>query len=289
MSKEEKKVKKPKSKKLKVIEWVITGLFAVLFIFVFAGFIDGMVHKKENHGETIRFGWGTFVVQTDSMLPVYPIKSAIITYKDSLENVAKQFAKEQAKEENLRKPIDVSFYDGYKVPVVADDSRLNDQTTLYAPKYKVMTHRIREIHVNKDLAYGKGKYTIIAAGINPGNDQQEGQYQAFTESEYIGVVRMKSNFLGGVFSFISSVWGLLVLLLIPACYLAVVSVLDIFKAFKEDDKVVATQGADGTVSAVSSGSKLDSISASERERLKQELLQEMVEKKKQEKEVKKDA
>ena len=37
----EKRVKKPKSKARKIIEWVLTGIFLALFAFVLAGQIDG--------------------------------------------------------------------------------------------------------------------------------------------------------------------------------------------------------------------------------------------------------
>ena len=277
---EEKKVKKPKSKVAKIIEWVITGVFGILFIFVFAGFIDGMVHKKANCGETLRFGWGTFIVQTDSMADHIPVKSAIITHKDSLESVIKKFSEYEeyniGKAEEDQKGIDVSFFDIDNMTSVApyDTVNYNDRTS---PRKKVMTHRLREVHINETVKYGEGRYIFVASGTNPGNDQQKGQYQVFTEKTYLGVVKMCSNFLGGLFSFISSIWGLLILLLVPAFYLVVVSVLDIFKAYKDvDEPVVATQNADGTPVT---GGKLDGLSAAEREKLKQELLQEMIDKK----------
>ena len=271
-----KKEKKPKSKAAKIVEWVLTGVFSILFLFALAGFIDGAVHKKENFGETLRFGWATFVVRTDSMEPRYPVKSAIITYKESLAKVTKDF--------NNGKTIDISFYDYCQIVVTPTDTSLNDQTTLHDPKKMVMTHRIREIRVNENVEYGKGRYTIIVAGINPGGQQQANQYQAFNETYYLGVVKLGSTFLGGIFGFISSIWGLLILLLIPTCYIVIASVLDIFKAFKEDEEsqVVATQGADGT-EVVDSSSRLSSLDAKQREKLKQELLQEMMEKRQKEK------
>ena len=277
MSKE-KKEKKPKSLTAKIIEWVITGIFAVLFIFVFAGFIDGMVHKKQNCGETLRFGWGTFIVQTDSMADHIPVKSAIITHKDSLESVIKKFNEYEeyniGKEEKDQKGLDVSFFDIDDMTSVSpyDTVSYNDRTRV---RKKVMTHRLREVHINENVPYGEGKYVFIASGTNPGDDQQAGQYQVFTEKTYLGVVKMCSNFLGGLFSFISSIWGLLILLLVPAFYLVIVSVLDIFKAYKEvDEPQVATEGGPAPT-----GGKLDGLTAEEREKLKQELLQEMIEKK----------
>ena len=50
----EKRVKRPKSKARKIIEWVFTGIFLVLFAFVLIGQIDGMAHKKEKAPKSLR-------------------------------------------------------------------------------------------------------------------------------------------------------------------------------------------------------------------------------------------
>ena len=273
MSKE-KKEKKPKSLTAKIIEWVITGVFGVLFLFAFAGFIDGMVHKKQYFGETLRFGWATFVVQTDSMADHLPVDSAIITYRESPKKIFNMI-------QNGKDNIDASFFDYCDTPAPDPSPELDYRTP---HKKMVMTHRIIGAFEKTDVKEGDGRYVFYAAGTNPSSDQVGNQYQVFTEKEYLGVVKICSNFLGGFFKFVSSIWGLLILLLVPAFYLVIVSVLDIFKAYKEDDEkeVVATQNADGTAVASegSGSSRLDSLSDAQREKLKQELLQEMIEKKK---------
>ena len=58
MEEEKKKVKKPKSKARKIIEWVLTGIFAALFVVAGIAQIDGIVHKKDHYGQQIRFGYG---------------------------------------------------------------------------------------------------------------------------------------------------------------------------------------------------------------------------------------
>ena len=79
-----------------------------------------------------------------------------------------------------------------------------------------MTHRLREVHVNEDRAFGEGHYIFVASGINTmGLNSREGQYQIFTEAQYLGTVKSANKFLGRTMNFISSVWGLLILLLIP--------------------------------------------------------------------------
>ena len=147
-----------------------------------------------------------------------------------------------------------------------------------------MTHRVVEIHVNPNVAKGQGRYTFITAGINTRSKWmhwEEGQpdltitqYQAITEKEVLGRVVMNSPFLGGVFKFVTSVVGLLVLLLIPAFYLVITSVLDIFKAYKEPEPAEA---------GVTEGNKEKptvELSEADKKRLKEQLLEEMMNKKK---------
>lgn len=277
----EKRVKKPKSKARKIIEWILTGIFLALFAFVLAGQIDGMVHKKENGGQQIRFGYGTFVVKTDSMAPKYNIGVALITYKEDSDKIYERF---QNGEE-----VDITFMDVYDVQNEYTTPLNNPELTTRTNGPKLtgmpMTHRVREIHVNNNLEKGKGKYTFITAGINTRSTNlgwKEGepdivinQYQAFTEKEILGRVTVNSAFLGGVFSFVGSPLGLLVLLLIPAFYLVVTSVIDIFKAYKEPEP--ATEGAGGQPN---NNNGPVTLSDADKKRLKEQLLEEMISKKK---------
>ena len=264
---EEKKVKKPKSKTRKIIEWVFTGLFAVLFLIIGIAQIDGMVHKKDHYGQSIRFGFGTFVVQTESMAPKYNVKSAIVTYLDSPKEILKRYEKGET--------IDITFFDAYQasnqytVPSATLHPELTDRTSATGLP---MTHRLQEIKKGDD-----GHYYFITAGINTGVSSaldEQGrikQYQVFTEKELLGRVVIGSAFLGGVFTFVSSPWGLLVLLLIPAFYLIITSVIDIFKAYKEPEESEGSPKVDkGTLD----------LSEEDKKRLKEELLEEMLNKKK---------
>ena len=273
----EKKEKKPKSKARKILEWVLTGIFVALFAVVGIAQIDGLVNKNKHYNQQIRFGYATFVVQTDSMEPVYKTKSAIITYLDDADKIYQDYL--------ANKEINVTFYDGYTatteytVPLKEENSNLVNRTVATQVP---MTHQVKEIHVNPSFKKGEGKYVFITAGINKRSTNmgwKEGdpdlvinQYQAFTEKELLGRVVVNSDFLGGVFRFISSIWGLLILLLIPSFYLIIVSVIDIFKAYKEPDEPVAASLGGGASS--SSGSK--ELSEEDKKRLKEELLQEML-------------
>ena len=294
MSEEEKKkkVKKPKSKARKIIEWVLTGIFLVLFAILGIGQIDGMVHQKDHFGQTLKFGYGTFVVQTDSMADTagdksgYGVKSAIITHLDDSKKIFDDF--------NKGKTIDVTFYyNAQCYQEVSNSGSVEPQyhpdlrTRTTPPDYPIITHRVMEIHENPNIKKGQGRYTFIVAGINRKSTNlgwKEGepeitisQYQAFTEKYLLGRVVVGSAFLGGVFGFVSSIWGLLILLLIPAFYLIITSVIDIFKAYKDPDE----EGAKVAASA-STGENKGTIELSEedKKRLKEELLQEMLEKKK---------
>ena len=274
----EKRVKKPKSKARKIIEWAFTGLFLVLFAFVLAGQIDGMVHKKEHYNQQLRFGYGTFVVKTDSMEPNYKVGTALITYNEDADKIYERFQKGEE--------VDLTFADVYSVNNEYTAPLNNPELTKRTdPTLVPMTHRVREIHINNGLEKGQGKYTFITAGINTRSTNlgwKEGeadivinQYQAFTEKEILGRVTINSAFLGGVFSFVGSPIGLLVLLLIPAFYLVVSSVVDIFKAYKEPE--VAQEGVEGQTSNTN-GHK--TLSEEDKKRLKEQLLEEMINKKK---------
>ena len=274
----EKRVKKPKSKARKIIEWVLTGIFLALFAFVLAGQIDGMVHKKEHYNQQLRFGYGTFVVKTDSMEPKYMIGTALITYNEDADKIYERFQKGEE--------VDITFVDVYNTNNEYTSPLNNPELTKRTdPTGVPMTHRVKEVHVNNNQEKGKGKYTFITAGINTRSTNlgwKEGepdivinQYQAFTEKEVLGRVTVNSVFLGGVFSFVGSPLGLLVLLLIPAFYLVVSSVIDIFKAYKEPEP--ATEGAGGPSN---NNNGPVTLSEADKKRLKEQLLEEMISKKK---------
>ena len=262
--KKEKKVKKPKSKARKIIEWVLTGIFLALFAFVMAAQIDGMVHKKEHYNQQIRFGYGTFVVKTSSMEPKYKVNTALITYNDKIEDIVSRF--------NKGEEVDLTFMDAFRVSGFTPDNDVFTNATEMTGL--PMTHRLREVHINEDKT-SSFKYILVASGINENDpNYSPNQYQTFTEKEILGRVVVNSPFLGGVFSFVSTPWGLLVLLLIPAFYLVISSVVDIFKAYKDPDEVKA-EAANGDAPKAEV-----TLSEADKKRLKEQLLEEMINKKK---------
>lgn len=282
MSEEEKKkkVKKPKSAARKAIEWILTGIFGALFLVLGFAQIDGMVHKKDHYGQLVRFGFSNYVVKTDSMEPDYKVESANIAYLEDVDKIYKRFVNGET--------INATFWDVYTVeneftrPL--NHPELTKRTDPASPGFNApMTHQVKEIHVNTALKKGQGRYTFITAGINTRSvymgwkegdpDLTINQYQVFTEKELLGIVIVNSNFLGAVFNFVGSPFGLLALLLVPALYLIITSVIDIFKAYKDPDEEV-TEGAPNP-----NKGNLD-LSEEDKKRLKEELLEEMLNKKK---------
>ena len=268
-----KKTKRPKSKAIKTIEWILTSIFAAIFLLVFAGQIDGMINKDKHYGRDIRFGFATFIVETNSMEPDYKVNSAIITYLEDPQKIYERYQKGET--------VDLTFMDVYETNTPYTKP-LKVENAIYTRRTGAtgvpMTHRLREVLINENLEKGKGRYTFIVAGINTidGNMSASDQYQAFTEKELLGRVVANSQLLGSTFGFVSSPFGLLFLLLIPSCYLIITSVIDIFRAYKEpDEPVTEVTGGNGEVSA-----KQSTLSEEDKKRLKEELLQEMLQKKK---------
>ncbi len=246
--------KRPKSKARKIIEWVLTGLFILVFGAV-AGFqIYSVATRNDNYGVPNLFGVQTMVVLTDSMEPEYPVGSAV-------------FAKK----------VDPS-------EIQIDD----DVTFFYSEWNMVVTHRVSKIETYTDTS-GNITYTFTAHGINTNSNQckQAGgdtdctwQTQRFGQEYLLGKVVGKSNFVGWVYQFISSWVGLLILLLIPCLYLIITSVIDMARAIKDPDEengeVVSTQDGDNNSP---NNDVLKNLSEEDKKRLKEDLLNEMLEKK----------
>lgn len=307
----EKAEKKEKSKLRKIIGYVITGIVICLFALVAIGQIMGLVLKDKNNGQSLAFGkFGNFIVLTDSMEPEYDKNNAIITYKQSPEKIYSMYLEnmeynrpiqeEYSKKisavttsdekialieemEKKERHIDITFMDNYSGyasikpskdtpdPILSNlDSPVQVRSGEMATP--IMTHRLREMRVDETKKEGEGRYTFITSGTNiNGYYASFGQYQAFTENQFLGEVVMNSPALGSFFRFVTSVWGLLILLLIPALYLIITSIIDIVRALKEKDEAepVITGNA----------ASLKDLPPEEIERLKQEMLEDMMNKK----------
>lgn len=261
MSGKEKKPRKPKSKTRKIIEWVLTGIFAAGLV----GIVVIQIVNKTSKNQNI-FGPQFQKVLTDSMAPTYKVNDIILITKTTPEDIYKRVNEKH-------ETVDLSFY--WKV-----DGELRSMThRLQSVTYSETPVAVTE---NGDELY----YTFEAHGINTQSEWCKGsggymdctgQIQQFHEDAIIGRVVRKSGFM----TFATSIWGLLVFLLVPCMYLIVASVFDIVKALDDKDEVPA--GAGGEVVGEASDKPKDplaGLSEKEKEKLKKQMLDEMLGKKK---------
>ena len=252
VEKKEEKKKKPKSKVRKIIEWVLTGIFVAIFGFVAVIQIIGTATKNKNNGVPNYNGYQVLVILTDSMEPKYKVNGAVIVKK-----------------------VDPS-----KITIGDDATFMYDVNGTVMP----MTHQISDI---KAPTEEDPHWHFEAHGINTASTQcktatsERGdctdQRQYFTEEALMGKVVGYSMFVGVVFNFMITPWGLLLLLLIPALYLIISSVIDLVKAAKLDEEEAEAQAASGE-----SKGALSHLSEEDIQRLKEEMLNEMIENKSKE-------
>ena len=260
----EKKPKKPKSKARKIIEWVLTGLFTAAIIGVIVVQIINKTSKNQ-----FALGPQYQKVLTDSMSPVYKVNDIIVVEKTSPEDLYKRVNEKH-------EDVDLSFKWDVNGEIVSMTHRLISVTYSETPFEDRETHA--EVH-----------YVFVAHGINKESEWCKGtggymdctgQTQTFNELAIIGRVTRKSP----IMTFATSIWGLLVMLLIPCIYLIVVSVFDIVKAL-DDKEETAAEGAEGgevVGETVEPANKdpLAGLSDKEKEKLKKQMLDEMLGKKK---------
>ena len=255
----DKKEKKPKSKARKIIDWVVTGVFVALI----TGVVVIQIINKTSKNQFV-LGPQYQKVLTDSMSPVYKVNDIIVVEKTS---AADLYVRVNEKHQD----VDLSFkwdIDGTEVS---------------------MTHRLQSVTYSEEIKFdpisGVGyHYTFVAHGINKTSEWCKGtggyydctgQTQEFHEDAIIGRVTRKSH----IMTFATSIWGLLILLLVPCMYLIIASVLDIFKAVKDDDEVPAKGAVVGEASDKPKD-PLAGLSEKEKEKLKKQMLDEMLGKKK---------
>ena len=266
----EKQEKKPKSKLRKAIEWTGTALLGIVFAFVAVCNVAKLLTRNE-YWQGTSFGYSSYVVLTNSMEPSYKVKTAIIAYKDDPQKICDMF--DEIKDLNLEmddeRNINLTFFDAYKGKHPTGIDSINNQTS---PIKAVMTHQMFKYEIDESKTEGQGRYIFFVHGINTESENYKpNQYQVFTEKELLGRVVQNSVVLGAISQFLTSVWGLFICLLIPALYLIISSVIDVYKAVKmkedEEDLVVDTQ--DGSTS-------VNEISEEQYEKLKKEMINEMI-------------
>lgn len=248
--------KKPKSKARKIIDWVVTGVFATLAVGLGTILIISKTSKNQNV-----FGPTFQKVLTDSMSPTYKVNDIIVLAKTNPSDLVKRV--------ESGKNVDVSFHWTVEGTDVSMTHRLIS-ATYYE---EVQTDPITGVNYH---------YTFVAHGINTKSEWCKGfggyndcttQTQTFHEDALIGRVTRVSWFM----TFATSIWGLLVLLLVPCLYLIIASVIDICKALDDKEE---TETPEGKPAIGNKSDPLAGLSEKEKERLKKEMLDEMLGKKK---------
>ena len=256
----EKKPRKPKSKTRKIIDWVVTGVFAALLVGLGVIQIVNRTSKNQNV-----FGPQYQKVITDSMVPTYKVNDVIVIKQTTPEELYHRVT------ELHEEDVDVSFYWNVNGQRRSMTHRLQSVTYYEEPQYNMAT---QEYFHFKFVAHGINKQSNFCR-IGDQYGDCTTQTQTFNEYSLIGRVVRKSP----IMTFVTSIWGLLVLLLIPCLYLIIASVFDIVKAV--DDKEPAT--ANGEVVGEASDKPkdpLEGLSEKEKEKLKKQMLDEMLGKKK---------
>ena len=251
--------KKPKSKARKIIDWVITGVFATLIVGLAVVQIINKTTKNQN-----LFGSQYQKVLTDSMAPTYKVNDIIFIKDADPQNLVDRVA--------AGENVDVSFEWTVNGSEVSMTHRLQTAVKLDSPQVDPISGQTYQ-------------YKFVAHGINKQSEfckvgDQYGdcttQTQEFNEHALIGRVVRKSHFM----TFATSIWGLLVLLLVPCMYLIIASVIDICKALDDKEEEVPAEGEPPKI-----GTKEDplaGLSEKEKEKLKKQMLDEMLGKSKKE-------
>lgn len=253
---------------------------------------DALVTKKQN-ADSLYSLYLSYEEKNASLKQEYyqKLKNASNNFAPTSENMETIVAYLSEYEEKAYH-IDLTFVDCYEEFQSVRPKKENDpitsfldvpiQLTTSTLESRIMTHRLREIQVNENVKTGEGRYTFIVSGINIGGNQSGlGQYQAFTEKQLLGKVELNSPMLGKFFRFLASPWGLLIMLLIPSGYLIVTSIMDIFKALDQKDKEngESSKKTEEPKNPIAQRVEFKDMSDEDKERLKQEMLQEMLEEK----------
>lgn len=278
-----KKEKKPQSKAKKIVNWVITGVFGAIIVGVI---IFNLVSRFSGTGYI--FGSQYPMVLTDSMEDDYMVGDVLNVRKiKNYDALADSYRYGDDK-------VEGTADDATSVTVGQIETLTNGATIDLTFNYDIfgsgkdysVTHRLSQIVIHHDIESGSGKFDFTCHGINTHSSQCStsggdctSQTQTFDENKLIGQVKGVNGFLTFFYKIFSSVWGLLVVILIPALYLIISSVIDIFKAATAKDPDLVSEGGEAPPQDNSSpNDALGNLSKEDLERLKKDLLEELMEK-----------
>ena len=269
-----------KNRVKKIINWIITGFFAAL---IGGLVIFNLVNKYS--GNDYIFGAQYPMVLTDSMEPEYMVGDVLVIKKiDHFDTLVDQY---RAGDDGI-----LSTEDDATSVVIGDQETLTNGATIdltfnydiagIGEEYSV-THRLSQIVIYNNTDEGEGKFSFTCHGINTDSEQCSTnggdcttQTQTFNETKVIGEVRGVSTFLTFVYKIFTSVWGLLILILIPALYLIITSVIDIVNTLNGKEEKAPSPSIDQDLK----DNALTNLSDEDKERLKKDLLEELLKKEK---------
>jgi hypothetical protein len=269
---------KKKSKVKKIFNWIIAGVFGSLLVTIT---IFNLVNKFA--GDGFIFGSQYPMVLTDSMEPEYMVGDVLIINKvKSYSDLVEEYRLGDDGVENT--DDDAVITTGVGTTTLADGATM-DLTFLYdiagIGKEFSVTHRISRVVIRESLLEGEGRFFFTTHGINTDSEQCAtnggdctNQTQSFDERKVIGRVQGVNGFLTVVYSVFTSTWGLLALILIPAIYLIITSVVDIVKTLSEKEEVPSSNNNMG----IAKDELLSQLSPKDLERLKKDLLNELLDK-----------
>lgn len=221
--------KKPKKK---WISYTVDGLLIALIAFLGYVQISMLTTKSSNHGVPMVFGSSFLYVSTNSMeVPNDPDCLApgtgIIISKVSCEDL------------KTADPI----LDEEGNPTGDYDIKSGDVVTFYyADIRNVDTHRLIEKTYNQE----DGKWHFVTMGDNPTAHATPYKKERWTEDDLVGKVVYHSAGLGTFLTIASpdaaasagkTAWLLPVGIIVPLILLAVMSIVDVFKAAKEQERI----------------------------------------------------
>lgn len=274
----EKVVIKKKSKVKKVFNWIIASVFGSLLVAIT---IFNLVNKFA--GDGFIFGSQYPMVLTDSMEPEYMVGDVLIINKvKSYSDLVEDYRLGDDGLENTEDDAVITV--GVGTTTLVDGATI-DLTFLYdiagiGEEFSV-THRVSKVVIREDFEEGEGRFFFTTHGINTDSEQCAtnggdctSQTQSFDERKVIGRVQEVNGFLTVIYSVFTSTWGLLTLILIPAIYLIITSVIDIVKTMSEKEEAPAS--SDNT--SLPKDDLLSQLSPKDLERLKKDLLNELLDK-----------
>jgi len=236
----------------KLVDYILILFIAVIAI----AEVAGLTTRSSNFGVPNIFGNQFLVVATDSMAvdesgnEVYPVGIGLICQK-----------------------VDV------------DSIEVGDDITFYWKDINsTITHRVYEINTN---AEGEVE-SFMCHGINVNATfYSPSQYQEVPVDQVLGKIVAKSYFLGNFITAMQTPYIVLLLIIIPAAFIAVSSIVDMVRIKKMSEDELEEKYGDKNEKEGNSDDPLSGLSEDEKASLKKQMIEEMIKTKEGEKDEKK--